>query len=143
MTSAAFTASFAPTYDTSHASGGLGYWDTLQAMHERRRVNEWATSNKRYPRTISEDGWWGILEKTEETGSIHASSDGIEEIIATPPAEADAVESKLAENVALLQELQAWNEVRVLKGDSNWLSGREQIVGMLFCYSRLSGTISS
>lgn len=112
MSSLPFTPSFGATYDSNHYFAG--YYDTMSAMHERARLRSWEASSKRsieagsgYHGLLSEDGSKKDKGKAKET-----------------------VEDILAENNVLIVELQSWQELRVQRGDVDWLPEREQTVGM-------------
>ncbi|WVQ71703.1 hypothetical protein IAR50_001244 [Cryptococcus sp. DSM 104548] len=96
--SKSFTPTCGFTFDSSAATGGQGYFSTAEAMHERARHREWAKRALVHAKEIEEGGWQGIVKEGEKvTGEL-------------------SVEEILAENGELIEELQAWQEVRIQKG---------------------------
>ncbi|WWD15930.1 hypothetical protein CI109_100354 [Kwoniella shandongensis] len=87
-----FTPAFGPTFDSTFASG-QGYYSTIQGMHEHTRHKEWQRRTLRRSR-VEDTQWTGVGKgKDRET-----------------------VDDILAENGEMIEELQAWQEVRVRKG---------------------------
>jgi hypothetical protein len=82
-------------------------------MHERARASSW-TRNARLPISVGQ-GYRGALE-----GAVAKQDKGKGK---------EAVDDILEENAMLIEELQAWQEIRVQKGDVNWSSEREQQAG--------------
>ncbi|WWD10120.1 hypothetical protein V865_008253 [Kwoniella europaea PYCC6329] len=122
VTSVAFTPSFGPTSDSYHATGGQGYWSTLEGMHERARHREWARRALRRSKNIDEGGYYGNLETNKGK-------------------EKETIDDVLAENIELIEELQTWQEVRIRKGASA-VTEREQHVAeeLLSSLAKLIGS---
>ncbi|WVQ70062.1 uncharacterized protein L199_008286 [Kwoniella botswanensis] len=122
VTSVAFTPSFGPTSDSYHATGGQGYWSTLEGMHERARHRQWARRALRRSKNIDEGGYYGNLETNKGK-------------------EKETVDDVLAENSELIEELQTWQEVRIRKGVSA-VTEREQHVAeeLLSSLAKLTGS---
>ena len=110
MSSLSFTPTFGATYDSNHYFAG--YYDTMSAMHERARLRSWKESAKRPLET--KPGYRGLLSEDLKKDKGKAK---------------ETVEDILAENNQLIEELQGWQELRVQKGNADWLPEREQVVG--------------
>ncbi|OCF54114.1 hypothetical protein L486_08308 [Kwoniella mangroviensis CBS 10435] len=122
VTSVAFTPSFGPTFDSYHATGGQGYWSTLEGMHERARHREWARRALRRSKNIDEGGYCGNLETNKGK-------------------EKETIDDVLTENGELIEELQTWQEVRTRKGVFA-VTEREQHVAeeLLSSLAKLTGS---
>lgn len=85
----------------------------MSAMHERARIRSWKESSRGPldPRT----GYRGLLSPDGEQKDKGKAKETVEDI--------------LTENNVLIEELQGWQELRVQKGDVDWLPEREQTVG--------------
>ncbi|WRT67150.1 uncharacterized protein IL334_004116 [Kwoniella shivajii] len=122
--STTFTASFGPTFDSYEATGGQGYYSAVEGMHEHARHNEWSNRVLGKSKHIEEGGYFGVVDsgkgKSKET-----------------------VDDILAENGALIAELQAWQEVRINKGVPT-VTEREQQVAeeLLTSLTKITGTLS-
>ncbi len=125
--SVGWTPTFGPSYDSTNAQG-LGYYSTLDLMHERRRNHLHKEVTAKVIAIDEEDGWYGTIEadgkenKPTVTEKGDAANGEKEDEIKT---DADAI---LAANAERIDELQKWQEVRVLRGDSEWASERERAV---------------
>jgi hypothetical protein len=106
-----FTPTFGAYYDTNHYFGG--YYDTMDAMHERARRSAWVR-HARSPIHI-EKGYQGCLESAEGKKDKGKSKETAEDI--------------LEDNAKLIDELQYWQEIRVQRGDASWSCEREQLAG--------------
>lgn len=98
-----FTPAFAPTYDSTAASD-LGYWGTLDAMHERCKTKE-------YEARIGRDaglteGYYGMLDTPAPGTSSTASR----------AEKVKTVDEDLADNAMLLSELSARQVSRIRMG---------------------------
>nr|XP_031862788.1 uncharacterized protein CI109_001800 [Kwoniella shandongensis]KAA5529860.1 hypothetical protein CI109_001800 [Kwoniella shandongensis] len=114
-----FTPAFGPTFDSTFASG-QGYYSTIQGMHEHTRHKEWQRRTLRRSR-VEDTQWTGVGKgKDRET-----------------------VDDILAENGEMIEELQAWQEVRVRKGVRE-ATEREQLVAeeLLASLAKLTGNVS-
>lgn len=111
MSTMSFTPSFGATYDSNHYFAG--YYDTMSAMHERARLRSWRAQAVR-PVTAG-TGYRGTLEEGSTSKDKGKAKETVEDI--------------LEENNALIEELQAWQDLRVQKRDVDWLPEREQVVG--------------
>jgi hypothetical protein len=111
-----FTPTFGANYDTNHHLGG--YYDSVDAMHERARTVAW---KRQTPMSIGR-GYRGSLS---DKGKAKETVDDI-----------------LDDNARLIEELQAWQEVRVQKGNVEWTCDREQQVAeeLLASLSKLAET---
>ncbi|KAL1409706.1 hypothetical protein Q8F55_003702 [Vanrija albida] len=125
----AFTPTFAPTYDSSRASG-MGYYSTLDGMRELGRHREWARRSKAIE-AVNEQ-WAGTINKEEEeeangeeTKTTEASSSDVEK---KPEEKAKTAEEILEANSERIAELQLWQDLRLRKGDETWITDREQAV---------------
>ncbi|WVW83067.1 hypothetical protein I302_105084 [Kwoniella bestiolae CBS 10118] len=118
-----FTPSFGPTIDSYHATGSQGYYSTLDGMHERARHREWARRVLRRSKSIDQGGYHGSLDVDKGK-------------------EKQSVDDVLAENGDLIEELQAWQEVRVRKSVPA-ITEREQHVAeeLLSSLSKLTGNL--
>ena len=120
-----FTPTFAPTFDSTSSTGGVGYYASLQAMHERARHKEWSRRVVRRSGAGNlepeKEGWWGTMEA--------ANDEEMQHVVTRGKAEGKVVDEVLTENVKMIEELQAWQEVRTRKGDETWIPQREQRVG--------------
>ncbi len=67
-------------------------------------------------------GWWGCLE-------VEKGDEEVQIVRSTEKGKGRAVDEVLRVNGKLIEELQAWQEVRVRKGDEAWIPQREQRVG--------------
>lgn len=129
-----FQPSFAPTYD-SRMSSGLGYYSTLDLMHEHTRHREW-TRRSTTVVDIANEGWTGVLEAEGKDAEVEKNADkdketeGAEKAAANGEAdkELDSVDAILDANVGRIEELQVWQDLRVRKGDASWISDRERAV---------------
>ncbi|WWC69448.1 uncharacterized protein I206_103387 [Kwoniella pini CBS 10737] len=124
ITEAPFTPSFGPNLDSYHATGGEGYYSTLEGMHERARHREWSKRVLRRTKNIEEGGYHGVFDSGK--GKEKATVDDV-----------------LAENGGLIEELQAWQEVRIRKGVSA-VTEREHEVAeeLLTSLTKLTGNLS-
>ncbi|ODN83159.1 hypothetical protein L202_01356 [Cryptococcus amylolentus CBS 6039] len=124
--SKSFTPTFGFTYDSSSATASQGYFSTVEAMHERARHNEWAKRALAHAKEIEEGGWQGIVKEGSEekaTGKL-------------------SVEEILTENGELIEELQAWQEVRIHRGVQEPTEREELIANeLLSSLSRLAGHV--
>lgn len=111
MSSLSFTPSFGATYDSNHYFAG--YYDTMSAMHERARIRSWEESRRAPIET--KVGYRGLLSEGAEKKDKGKAKETVQDI--------------LAENNLLIEELQGWQELRVQKGNVDWLPEREQTVG--------------
>ncbi|WWC90019.1 uncharacterized protein L201_004949 [Kwoniella dendrophila CBS 6074] len=119
-----FTPSFGPTFDSYHATGGQGYYSTLEGMHERARHREWARRVLRRSKIIEEGGFYGIIE--EGKGK-----------------EKETVDDILTGNGDLIEELQAWQEVRTRKGVLSVTEREQQVAEQLLAsLTQLTGDLS-
>lgn len=111
-----WTPSFAPTFDSSRATGGGSYYRHVAAMTERSRINTYkrlAIDPSSQPDYA--EGWDGSLKEGESGEGAHLSK---------------TAEEVLKENAELIEELQAWQEDRVRKGKDDVQPGkREQAIG--------------
>lgn len=105
-TDTSFTPTFGAYYDTNHHFGG--YYDSMDAMHGRCRTATWKRQT-RLPIPVGQ-GYRGVLGETNK-GKAKETADDI-----------------LEENARLIEELQAWQEVRLQKGSADWTCEREQQV---------------
>ncbi|BEJ18218.1 hypothetical protein CspHIS471_0704950 [Cutaneotrichosporon sp. HIS471] len=123
----AWTPTFGPSYDSSNAQG-LGYYSTLHLMHERRRRHLHAEVTANIIAIDEDDGWYGTLEmgdkknKPAEEDKINTANG---EKVGEAKEDADAV---LSANAERIDELKKWQEVRVVRGDVEWVSDRERAV---------------
>lgn len=124
-----WTPSFAPTFDSMFAAGGVGYWDTLAAMHERSRHRSWARDSLSSA-VVDGKGYFGSLKVDGEEVDVAGSEGGsaVRRKMATE-SKTDQVVEALARNAQMIAELQGWHEARVKKGDVSWTTEREQQVG--------------
>ncbi|WVR05222.1 hypothetical protein IAU60_002234 [Kwoniella sp. DSM 27419] len=90
-----FTPSFGPSYDSTQATGGHGFYSTLDGMHERARYREFTARVRRVGNHPDHGGYAGNDE------------------ISRPQPSANDV---LEENAAMIGELQAWQQMRVKMG---------------------------
>lgn len=118
VSTAPFTATFGPQYDSLSATG-LGYYSTLDLMHERRRRHLHTAVTAKIVEMDEDDGYAGVIDK--EDGS---AEDKREE--KKPAEEADSTDAVLAANASRIEELQKWQELRVIRGDAEWVSDRER-----------------
>jgi hypothetical protein len=109
------------------AAGGVGYWDTLAAMHERSRHRSWARDNLSSA-VVNGKGYFGALKVDEEAVGAEGSEGGSAARRKTE-GEKDQVDEALSRNAQMIAELQGWHEARVKKGDVSWTTEREQQVG--------------
>ncbi|WWC61107.1 uncharacterized protein I303_103685 [Kwoniella dejecticola CBS 10117] len=124
VTSEPFMPSFGPSFDSHHATGGQGFYSTLEGMHERARHREWARRVLRRAKSIEEGGYRGSLEGSK--GKEKATVDDV-----------------LTENGGLIEELQAWQEIRVRKGVSTVTEREHQVAEeLLSSLTKLTGNIS-
>ncbi|WVF72166.1 hypothetical protein IAT40_006978 [Kwoniella sp. CBS 6097] len=118
-----FTPSFGPSLDSTLTSGEQGYYSTLEGMHERARHREWASRTLRRSKFVEVGGYNGTLKKQNNKGKNKETVDDV-----------------LANNNEMIEELHAWQELRLRKGVSvvsereNQLA--EELLGSL---SRLTG----
>jgi hypothetical protein len=123
-----WTPSFAPTFDSMFAAGGVGYWDTLAAMHERSRHRSWARDSLSSA-AVDGKGYFGALKVDGEEAVDAEGSEGGSAARRKTESETDQVDEALARNAQMIAELQGWHEARVKKGDVSWTTEREQQVG--------------
>jgi hypothetical protein len=131
VASTSWTPGFGPTWNSSTSSSG--YYATVAGMHERARYRQWSHSQGAGLNT-SVNGYYGSLE-------TEGKDKEIEDIAEDPassahPVKTDAkgkrketVEDVLEENQRKIEELQAWQELRVKKGVESWVPEREKAVG--------------
>ena len=77
-------------------------------------------------------GWWGVLDVNTAVEGDDVRENGAAEVQlpgGLDKGKGKAVDVELDDNARLIQELQAWQELRVRKGDDSWISEREQHVG--------------
>ncbi|RSH91959.1 hypothetical protein EHS25_009329 [Saitozyma podzolica] len=120
-----WTPSFAPTFDSMFAAGGVGYWDTLAAMHERSRHRSWARDSLSSA-VVDGKGYFGALKV--DAVEVDEVSEGGSAARRKTESETDQVNEALARNAQMIAELQGWHEARVKKGDVAWTTEREQQV---------------
>lgn len=111
MSSLSFTPSFGATYDSNHYFAG--YYDTMNAMHERARTSTWRDQVDRLVEAGS--GYCGLLQEHGGRKDKGKAKETVEDI--------------LVENNEFIEELQSWQDLRVQKGAVDWLPEREQTVG--------------
>ena len=126
VASTSFTPCFAPTHDSAVSTGGVGYYATLQARHERARHQEWSRRVSMHQpgagsRELDDEGWWGTLEAEQNDEPIPLSITG--------KGKGKEVEDILTENAEWIEELQAWQMLRLRRGDASWIGRREERVG--------------
>lgn len=122
VTNAAWTPSFAPTYDSTSASG-LGYQSTLDVLHEGARQRNWVEASASIAEVDGHAPWQGVIEKKAEEGAA-------EEKTASEEKDPDtlAPAATLSANAERIEELQGWQELRVRRGDPDWITERESLV---------------
>jgi len=95
-------------------------------MYERARHKEWSRRAIRRSGAGNMEpekaGWWGCLE-------VEKGDEEVQIVRSTEKGKGRAVDEVLRVNGKLIEELQAWQEVRVRKGDEAWIPQREQRVG--------------
>ncbi len=151
-----FTPSFAPTFDSSGASGGWGYESTLDALHTRASNRAWLASA--WGGDIGRD-WADLLEMEEaeecdaeaevkeacreeleeNTRRVLAFVAGTTETSAIDPSLLQTViaienpktelQRKLDQNNKWMAELMAWQDIRVRRGQEEVLDEREKETG--------------
>ena len=116
-----FTPAFAPTYDSTSASD-LGYWGTLDAMHERRKIKEYEERGSEDAVSLDEspEGYRGTLEMPVEHG---------ESSTASRAKKVKTVDEELTDNANLLSELSAWQEARIRSGSPGEIDESEVETG--------------
>lgn len=153
-----FTPSFACTFDSNQAAGGMGYYDTLDGMHYKAKYAGW----KRYLASASmgeaSQGFAGVLPpraaKRDDAASFGGEGEGgdaaagpeMSEGAAESSAaaldadETDMIESvkvdkqgrtlseQLEENAVWINELLGWQEMRAFNGVKD-VGERENLVG--------------
>lgn len=87
-------------------------------MHERRRRRLHKEVTAKIVEINDGDGWSGILDDKAETNGEENK----------PAAKIDSTDDVLSANAARVEELQAWQELRVIRGDVEWVSDREREV---------------
>jgi hypothetical protein len=115
----------------------VGYWKTVEAMHQRNKYRTWTDAGMR--KIVDEDpkqGYWGSLDVKQTDGD-----NGEMEIVAEGEDTGEktgtrGVEEVLNDNAAWLDELQGWQEIRVRKGISV-IGEREQVLGQSFFLYRV------
>lgn len=112
MSTLSFTPSFGATYDSNHYFAG--FYATMDAMHERARHRSWTARQNSQSVTVA-SGYRGLCSAESSSADKGKGKETIEDV--------------LEENNRLIEELQAWQEVRVQKGKADWLPEREQVVG--------------
>lgn len=120
ISSLPWTPTFGPSFDSNFASGGVGYWKTVEAMHQRNRYRSWTDAGMR--KIVDEDPkqrYWGSLD----TKKVDDEMEGEEE-----KAGQRGVEEVLNDNAAWLDELQGWQEIRVRNGTTD-VGERERVLG--------------
>lgn len=126
VTSFSFTPTFGPFYDSAYSSGPVGYYDTLDAMHERQRSRAWTT-------------------KVEDAAAVPVAHGykGMEDAEAEVAGQGRTVQEVLEENGKLITELQSWQEWRVAKNQSE-PTEREQLVAaqLLDSLASLAGSLT-
>lgn len=122
MSSLSFTPNFGATYDSNHYFAG--FYDTMDAMHERARHRSWTMRQGRQSLAVA-PGYRGVLPAEPSPTDKGKGKETVEDV--------------LEENNKLIGELQAWQELRVQKGKSDWLPEREQVVGMLISQTDAHG----
>lgn len=125
-----WTPSFGPLYDSTHASGGRGYWSTVDSMHQAARMAAYRQQAGEQIK-LGREGWHGSLEaKKGVTEAEDVTMEGDEAArTATDAGKPKAVDEILKDNAALLAELREWQHVRVRNGQGSWVTERENLIG--------------
>ncbi|KAL7423983.1 hypothetical protein Q5752_001568 [Cryptotrichosporon argae] len=124
--------SFAPTMDSSH-SAGAGWDSTVCAMHEKARVRAWRRAVGAWARGPEGEGWHGVLEDaSRRIGDADDEAEAEDEddagmSVCKDKGKGRSVNDVLAGNAALIAELQAWQDLRLVQGDQEWITQREQL----------------
>lgn len=151
-----FTPSFAPTFDSSGASGGWGYESTLDALHTRSSNRAWLASawgldvGRDWPERLklqeaeeydaeASSGLADREELEECTRQVLAFAAGVDNTSTIDPALIDSViaipnpktelQRKLDQNNKWMAELMAWQDIRVRRGQDEVLDEREKETG--------------
>lgn len=129
-----WTPTFGPSFDSNYAAGGVGYWTTLEAMHQRERYKSWSgPSGLQVQEGGETKGYWGSLEaKGEGATTVEHGDVGMEDVGPEAGEEGTksgrGVDDVLRDNADWLNELVGWQEARVRKGEKE-VGEREQVVG--------------
>lgn len=91
-------------------------------MHERRRRNDWAKREKAAAAVVPEKGYWGSIEADVAVGEGSKTTDK------KGKGKARDVDGELAENARLINEFNAWQDLRVRRNEVD-VSTREQQIG--------------
>ncbi|GMK59476.1 hypothetical protein CspeluHIS016_0800820 [Cutaneotrichosporon spelunceum] len=126
--STGWTPTFGPSYDSTNAQG-LGYYSTLDLMHERRRRHLHNEVTAKIIAIDEDDGWYGTLGAVNDKENKPVETDNSDATNGKKMDDANEdTDAVLSANAERIDELQKWQEVRVLRGDSEWVSERERAV---------------
>lgn len=138
-----WTPTFAATFDSSSAAGGIGYWKTLEAMHQRNRYASW---DEGISQVVADEevkeGYWGTLGSVGKGGpadQLLGEGDAMDPDVVGVPGSGEekevkvkdarnGVDDKLRDNAQWLNELLGWQEIRTRKGITD-LGERESMLG--------------
>lgn len=137
LTGSTFTPSYAPMYDSS-SSSGMGYHTTLEVMHQKRRSEEYNTRAWSKDVDKEEGSWQGSVDAEEEVNL--ADADKVANGVSKGKGKERDIEHMLEDNEDLIEELRAWQYLRLRRGQETWLPDRERLVGK---YSPFSSGLST
>jgi len=116
----------------------MGYHTTLEVMHQKRRSEEYNTRAWSKDVDKEEGSWQGSVDAEEEVNL--ADADKVANGVSKGKGKERDIEHMLEDNEDLIEELRAWQYLRLRRGQETWLPDRERLVGK---YSPFSSGLST